>query len=46
MGIFGRKSKMYLKDGIWMDEEGNIIIEDDEVKEMLIPDWYQHYFMR
>ena len=33
-------------DDVWYDEEGNGMIENDEVKELLIPDWYRHYFMR
>ena len=41
-----KRDRLELKDGFWLDEEGNVIIEDDEVQEMLIPDWYQHYFMR
>ena len=33
-------------DGLWLDEENNVIIEDEEIKELLIPDWYDYYFMR
>ena len=31
---------------LWLDENNNVIISDEEVKELLIPDWYRHYFMR
>lgn len=33
-------------DDMVLDDDGNIIIEKDEIQYLLIPDWYAHYFMR